>query len=491
MKKNIIKIVVLSLFLSVSGCTDFLDVAPIDNLSGNNFWKTKSDFESFNLGLYNRFRKATMISTNYFVHTGDLRCAPVKANSGDAFVSDLRNNALGTYITRSTTYKAITVWTSFYEVIQLSNILYQKAGESGSILTAEEVKSYKAQAVFMRNLSYFCLVRTFGAVPYYTKAFESQALPRTNMVTVLNNAIADLNAVKEDLPWTYEDQSKVAVRAMRGSVIALLMHMNMWAAGFDQPNAANYYTTVAELGREIMEDNQGAYELLPLDRSREIFTGGSKEGLFELVQNVNTNENFSSASIYSNYVLKDPYTSRAKAQIYYDANFIIKIYPPTIEDGRKLAWFDQNIYTSDGSQQMFKFLNPFQGTDGTLNSNIGNQVVFRYSDAVLLRAEALANLNKDNEALPIVNLIRARAKAELFTTSGIALQDDIYWERVRELMGEGHYFYDLVRTGKVYDANYSFVPIGVAAFNQGAWTWPIDITALDNNPYVTLNQYWN
>lgn len=493
MKKNILnKILVLVLSIGLFACNDFLDIAPIDNLSGNNFWKTKADVESFNLSLYNRFRNTTMISSPYFVHTGDFRGAPVVAtNTGDNFISDLRKNDLGTYITRSDSYKNITIWKNFYEVIQLANILHEQAGSLTDVLTLAEVKSYQAQAVFMRNLTYFFLVRTFGDVPYYTKSYQAESLPRTNMIKVLNMGITDLTTIKNDLPWTYEDQSKIAVRANRGAVIALLMHMNMWAAGFDTANSEDYYKVVAELGREIMEDNQGAYELLALNRTQEIFSGGSKEGLFEIVQNVNANEGFNNTSIYSNYVLQEPYTSRDKPQVYYASNFMTSIYPPSVIDGRKNTWFDQSIYTSDGTQQMFKFLNPYQGNDGALNSNAGNQVVFRYTGAVLLRAEALAALNRDAEALDIVNLIRNRAQATPFASSGNTLDDDIYWERVRELMGEGHYFYDLVRTRKVYNGNYSFAPISASGFNEGAWTWPLDVTALDNNPLINLNQYWN
>lgn len=118
-------------------------------------------------------------------------------------------------------------------------------------------------------------------------------------------------------------------------------------------------------------------------------------------------------------------------------------------------------------------------------------MVFRYADVVLLRAEALANLGRDNDALPVLNLIRQRAGAPDIASNGDALKSDIYYERVRELMGEGHYFYDLVRTRKAIDGNFTFSPITADGFARGAWTWPIDVTATANNPFMTLNQYWN
>ena len=121
-----------------------------------------------------------------------------------------------------------------------------------------------------------------------------------------------------------------------------------------------------------------------------------------------------------------------------------------------------------------------------------NQIVFRYADAILLRAEALAELGRDAQAREIVNVVRERAQADLAVTEvGDELKDFIWWERTRELMGEGHFFYDLVRTRKVVNSKYTMAPINVDAFNRGAWTWPIHPDALNNNPYMTLNTYWN
>lgn len=502
MKKYIYIISVIFFFLNISSCgKDFLDVAPIDNLAGNNFWKTQEDVESFTLSIYNRFRNVTMVNTPFFMATAELRGAPVNTNPEHDFneyVGFLRNNQLGQLLSNfrysgDSGFRRITQWGKFYEVIQLSNILYEKVDDvSAGELSEVQLKSYKAEAIFMRNLTYFYLVRLYGDVPYYTKAFNEAPLPRLNMLEVLKNGIAELEAIKNDLPWSYEDSSLVAVRAMRGSVIALLMHMNLWAAGFDEDNDTTiYYQKVADLGQEIMEENGGAYQLISLQNSKEIFSGGSKEGLFEIVQNVNSNENFDLNSIYSNFVVKTPLVAYNTPFLFYDVNFMRRIYPPTETDLRKELWYDENLYSSNGTQQFFKFVNPFQNTNGQLTSNIGNQIVFRYTDAVLLRAEALAKLNRDSEAQTIVNLIRNRAGAENFVTSGTALKNDIYWERVRELMGEGHYFYDLVRTRRVVDGNFSFAPISLSAFKEGAWTWPIDPTALENNPYITLNQYWN
>jgi hypothetical protein len=265
----------------------------------------------------------------------------------------------------------------------------------------------------------------------------------------------------------------------------------MWLAGFDHSITPDtYYKQTAALGKEIMDDNEGAYALVPLEQTASIFKGHSKESLFEIVQNYNTHENFNNSAAYSTYSLLKPYTNSTSAYFYYDQAFMTKLYPrDTSSDGRREAWFNENMYNADGTQEMTKFIDTTQKGDQNIATK-SDQIVFRYTDAVLLRAEALSNLNSDDSARQIVNLIRARAEANPFTSSGKQLKDDIYWERVRELMGEGYYFYDLVRTHKLTDGNYCFVPLTNPQFNAGAWTWPLDITALDNNPLISLNSYW-
>ena len=84
----------------------------------------------------------------------------------------------------------------------------------------------------------------------------------------------------------------------------------------------------------------------------------------------------------------------------------------------------------------------------------------------------------------------AIAHASEINTSGSELMDAIFWERCRELIGEGHYYYDLVRTGKVYNRNYCMNPMTRTNFNVGAWTWPIHRNALKNNTQIGLNLFW-
>ena len=170
-----------------------------------------------------------------------------------------------------------------------------------------------------------------------------------------------------------------------------------------------------------------------------------------------------------------------------------KLYPISERDERKDYWFDENMYMTSPllRTEVRKFLNIDYSQNNEVTSNSGNQIVFRYAGALLLYAEALAALGTDNGAAnELVNRVRRRAGAQEMMVSGKDLEDLIFWERQRELIGEGHYYYDLVRTGKISNIVYCSHPIRRTEFNVGAWTWPLHKDALTNNNNIQLNLYW-
>ena len=491
--KNIFSALGICLAMSMTSCEKFLNVTPQDNLSGNNYWQTTDDYEKYLNGIYATFRTATMTNM-FFTATGDFRCAPIRVNvDGRGYLTELRNNNLKSYLQRDGSFfgfQAPTRWKPFFEMVQASNILIDQVDNDDKFLLSDSDKQrYKAEAVFLRNLAYFFMVRLYGDVPYYTDAYNSKPLPRTNMLEVLDKCIADLSKVKDNLPWTFDDPSIVAVRPMRGSALILLMHMNMWRAGFSDGDPSQYYQAAADLGKELIEDNGGAYALLPLSRTKEIFKGRTSEGLFEIMQNLNYGERFSIVAQYSDYVLHKPYKVTDKSYICYESKFMEKVYPEDETDERKLNWFNEDIYKTDGSMMITKFTNVF-ATETEDENPDDNQIVFRYADAYLLTAEALAELGQYQDALKYVNVIRERAGAPLFISNNSSLKKEIFYERIRELMGEGHYYYDMVRTKKVIDPELVMSPIGVEDFYNGAWTWPIDASAMTDNPYMVLNNFW-
>lgn len=513
--KKYIAFILCSLFV-FTGCKGLLETESDEKLSGDEFWgdATASDVESFINSMYFSFRKATMQDAAFILYSGDLRCAPIATNNGAGdkewkYVNFLATNdlrGLRTTYTDDKSYQAdgIMRWKTFYEVIQQANILLQEISRPN--LPELQVNQYRAESIFMRSLAYFFLVRNFGDVPYYTNAYNQVSLPRTNMITVLQNISADLQQLIDSdpdasvLPWTYANMNKKATHASRASVLALLMHVNMWLAGFDSDHATEYYQKTVDCGKELVENNGGAYSLLPIEQTSTLFKGSSSEGIFEIAQNISYSsgsEVFKAEVVFSNQVMYTCFNEKKNPNLYYTYDFMTKVYPPTGEtedaDQRVKLWFDENAYSTMGTEpkEITKFKNVDTYDGSKITSNSGNQIVFRLADAILLYAEALADLGTDDaKACELLNTIRTRAKAVPVQVSGQELKDYIYWERVRELIGEGHYFYDLVRTGKVCDANYCFHPITRGDFKAGAWTWPISRSALTNNTNISLNLFW-
>lgn len=511
MKRLLTLLIFVTLGLSFQGCKKFLNLDPIDDLSGNNYWKTKSDVDRFTWNIYARFKEKTMGSAGqavfFFPAVGDFRMAPI--SSSTAYVNryqyfiPLRTNNIRNLLNPSynnvylSFYNLINVtrWNEFYDMISMSNILIDNVDklESG-ILSPSEVSQYKAEAVFLRSLAYFFIVRLFGDAPYYTNPYNSEPLPRTDMLVILDNCLADLDARYKDLPWTYTDNSLVGTKAMRGSAIALMMHINMWAASFEKVSTkkTQYYERTDALGKELMEENNGAYRLFPMEEYTTVFKGKSKESLFEISQSLNYGERFSGNALYSNQVLRAPFKPDVTTSFcYYDRQFLDKLYPEGAPDKRRDLWFDANIYSTNGQFQFKKFINFYSNVDyGGNPSPDDSQIIFRYSDAILLRAEALSEMNNDGEARTYLNMIRDRAGAEVVEVGGEELKYAIFLERCRELMGEGHYYFDLVRTRRILDRDFIPNAISIEDFEQGAWTWPIHSDAKRQNPFMVLNNYW-
>ncbi len=534
MKKIIICLLIV-VSASQYSCKKFLSITPIDKLTGNNFYKSADDIESNISDMYGKlFDKYT--ATSFAGATGEFRSGEVipAALGGEGRrgtgrlgghtrqTPDAQGSLAKQTIPLTTVndrlllegidngrpwggynFRDLTIWKPYYVIIQAANILVSKLEEGIPALSAEQTKRYIAEAKFIRCLCYFQMVRLYGDVVYYTTPYEKDALPRENMVSVINKCIEDLKGPKNDLPLVMTDPSLRGVRATRGAAIGLLMNMYMWNAGFDPANKTKNYTETAALGDEIIKSH--AFRLLPITEWSTVAKGRSEESLFELFRTLNYNTDlnnpFAQANAYSpfgdafiHFPYKVPeYTHRYSFSVFTD-DYMKKMYPD-LQDDRLSTWFtapfDQNAETF----QLKKFaVNTFvDANNPNLDINPDNTyLIMRYSDAILLRAEALAELNMITEAGEALNLVRARANAVLYP-SGAGdgnIKDAIFWERAKELLGEGSHYYDLVRTKRVLSKLYTDNPLTNDKFNRGGWAWPIDASALGNNPYMTLNSYW-
>lgn len=176
--------------------------------------------------------------------------------------------------------------------------------------------------------------------------------------------------------------------------------------------------------------------------------------------------------------------------MYWDADFLNEVFPQATPDKRTTNWF-KNRSSTTGDFSLTKYANTFI-TESVLDID-DSQIVFRYVDGFLLMAEAYAALGETSDAVTNLNIVRSRSGLAAFGGGNADdVKTEVWKERCRELIGEAHYFYDLIRTKYVLDAKKSFGgrTFTTEQFKSGAWTWPIGEIVRANNPKVTYNNYW-
>jgi starch-binding outer membrane protein, SusD/RagB family len=148
--------------------------------------------------------------------------------------------------------------------------------------------------------------------------------------------------------------------------------------------------------------------------------------------------------------------------------------------GGKLVFTpDVSLFFSTESKGIRTNKYPLKGDQ--LGFNEENEfVIFRFADALLMKAEALVRTGKASDALVIVNNIRKRAGAT--SLSAVSL-NDLIAERGRELYLEGSRRTDLIRFGKYND------PVNERPLKSDAFrvVYPIPNQAVSSNPNLKQN----
>src|SRR5690606_39046705 len=110
-----------------------------------------------------------------------------------------------------------------------------------------------------------------------------------------------------DLPIRVSQSSLTGIRPTRASAVALLMHLNMWAAAWDSNDKRPYYEAILALTEELATYTD--YRVLPktTENTRLIFKGRSAESLCGILQDYNYGETFAGWSNYSWYFSRYPY----------------------------------------------------------------------------------------------------------------------------------------------------------------------------------------
>ena len=156
---------------------------------------------------------------------------------------------------------------------------------------------------------------------------------------------------------------------------------------------------------------------------------------------------------FEDLTLAEPFIARESPEVYVPKDSILFIfdYPYDLRFGLDTISevYRSNYFTNFNSTlPIFSKIKVIRDGVSEGNYNIFSSAITftRLEEISLLRAEALAALGRESDAVLYLNEVRTQRGLPLFRIdSGRDLIDEIFMERRRELMGEGWRFYDAVR----------------------------------------------
>lgn len=422
-------IICLSLF---SGCKKWLDLKPRDGITRQGFWKTKEDILAAVSGCYASLLISPpsaadrAVTENIFIF-GESRADMIDAGPGAL------NEEKDIFDVNILSSNSLTRWSAFYKTINFCNTVLDFAPavkQNDPTLTDAQLNAYLSEALTIRALMYFYLVRTFRDVPLKltstSKDTDLQDLPKTAGSEILKQIVDDLKKAEAGAVLTYGSTPLDKGRVTKFAVNALLADVYLW---MDDYNAC-----IAECNKVI---NSQRFAVLPASGSwyTSVFANGSSpETILE----------FSYDNAVSNPFYNLLVQSRKR---YIASNYLLSdVFIPDEVDPEQNVDIRVDNYFNSGDFTITKW--------GTENPSFTNWQAYRISDVLLIKAEALAQTNAGAEAIQLINDLRAKRNAVASTAQNPdpgdkdGISDYILAERSREFAFEGKRWFDILRMAK-------------------------------------------
>lgn len=408
----------------------------------------------------------------------------VKANQGTGF------NVWGFTQTESQTGG---IWNAGYAAINKANVLLKGLDDNAAKFVpptfpegfAAKVTQYKAEARFVRAVSYFYLLqiyaRSYGAtasgtspgLPLRLKAetgSDNNDLARSTVAEVYAQIIADLDFAEQNLPLSYTDELTNVTHPHRNSAIAfktkVFLAQSKWSDVIREadklvPASAPYSTTTGV--KHALQASIATVFAVPQTTSESIFSL-----VFTNQDNPGTQQQF---GFY--------YLPTGNGEYYLNPSGILGDAGWKTTDARR-----QFVLTSGGRQWLTKYASPTPFTD--------KAPIIRYAEVLLNLAEARVRSTNsvDERAVQLLNAIRTRSDATTkWTTadftSANALTDAILKERRIEFLGEGLRAIDIRRLNVAFPAK-GTVPSIIPT--DPTYLWAIPASELTANKLATRNE---
>ena len=463
MKKLDIKIkllIVILISITVSCSDDFVDVQS-NAENSEDFFNSEDDYQRALVGAYDLLQSTYLNALLGEIASDNTLCGGENATDVIGFqqIDDMTHTPVNSNLR--------DLWGWMFSGVNRANYILEFQDKTD--FTGKN--AVLAQARFLRAYYYFELVKWFGDVPLIVdKRFQfgdQFSVDRTPKAQVYAQIEADLIYAADNLPAIQVETGRItkgAAQALLGKAYLFQDKFTEAAQVLDLVIAGPYdlVTDYSEIWEEAGENGvESIFEVQYTDQE------GAGFGCLQCSEG-NVAVGFSGVRAYSGPDFSSGFSFNIPDQEAYDAfdNDDLRRDVAILDID---AWATQTGATfATGYEHTGYFNRKYiprtrSGTaQGDLNlTNPNNYRAIRFADVLLMAAEAYSRGGiSDNTAQQYLNRVRRRAFGDMahdIISTGTNLTGDIYAERRRELVGEGHRFFDLVRTGRAAQEINGFV----------------------------------
>ena len=213
--KKIVFFILCPLLFSLSACSDFLEIEPLETIVLDKFWNEEADVENVVAECYSSMQSQAVIER--MMAWGEFRSDNVV---GGTNAENVINNC--------------------------NTIIYYapQVKQKDPNYTERDLNVTIAEASAIRDLMYFYLIRSFEKVPYTTTPFlddnQKMDLAPLPFDAVLDSLITDLEKVQDKAVKTYSSTKPYYQhgRITQDAIHAMLADMYLWKQ--DYRNAVRY-----------------------------------------------------------------------------------------------------------------------------------------------------------------------------------------------------------------------------------------------------------
>ncbi len=488
MKNILLTVTALVLALTLFSCKDFLDLEPVSqgiavsNTDADSvLYHTASEVEAALAGAYGDF-KNEYYQLDYFVN-GD-------AQSDDAYAGgdNPANFQIDDYQIDATNSNVSRDWAYLYSTIGKTNAVINNVRKvNDPALSAARVEQIVGEASFIRAFMYFQLLQLWGPVPL--QLTEVKTISAANLDEIYALIFPARFTVDEVYAQIIADLETALPRVRSWSQVP---HKGFVTSGAVKAMLAKVYATiephdwtkVLQYCDEVIAEG---YSLTPTyDELWQLGNENSSESIFEI--------NYSGGITDGNWGTKI-FRGIDWKKFNLPSNDLVKAFDDEgdmIRKNNAIIFLDVTGKWSDihWPQNNYPFINKWRNFE---EGSDQNYIFYRLADILLLKAEALNELNQTGDAADLVDQIRERVNLPKTTAATQAeMRLAIEKERRLELAFEGHRWYDLKRTGRAIEVMNNAKGVGGEPLGYNLTpnrlVWPIPQAELDKNTNLTQNE---